>query len=116
MRRAQTSAQSSNAGATAPSVLADDTDERSATQCKRRRAQTSAQSSDADDTHESSQAIVTDEQSTARTDDTDEQAQQSHARTTDPSVTSNDFSMPTVSHAHAMSSCHRPMHASVLSV
>ena len=72
MRRAQMSAQSSNAGATAPSVLADDTDERSATQCKRRRAQTSAQSSDADDTHESSQAIVTDEQSTARTDDTDE--------------------------------------------
>ena len=49
-----------------------------------RRAQTSAQSSDADDTHESSQAIVTDEQSTACTDDTDEQAQQSHARTTDP--------------------------------
>ena len=40
----------------------------------------------------------------------------SHARTADPSVPSNDFSLPTVSHAHAMSSCHHSMHAPVLSV
>ena len=39
-------AQSSNAGVTVPSVIADDTDERSATQCRRRRTRTCAQSSD----------------------------------------------------------------------
>ena len=39
-------AQSSNAGVTVPSVIADDTDGRSATQCRRRRTRTCAQSSD----------------------------------------------------------------------